>query len=51
MHRPALMIKMNISTIFYENINARITEISYLDILVLSNLKKMRKIISDKSIE
>ena len=43
MRRPALMIKMNISTIFYENINARITEMSYLDILVLFILKKDEK--------
>ena len=43
MRRPALTIKTNITTIFYENINARITEISYLDILVLFNLKKDEK--------
>ena len=43
MRRPALKIEINITTTFNENINARITEISYLDILVLFNLKKGEK--------
>ena len=43
MRRPALTIKMNITTIFYKNIDAIITEISYSDILVLFNLKKDEK--------
>ena len=42
-YRTALMIEINIITIFYENINARTTEILYLNILVLFNVKKNYK--------